>query len=146
MLPRPNTAEPSVTTAIVFLLIVRRRASAGFSAIARHTRATPGVYARDKSSRCLSGTLGVTSILPPKCSRKVRSDTFRTLKPSSAAIAFVIDSECATSLALQLTSTTSMLGCDSATSSAVIAPPASATTLERRGGGAGAGGGPRRGG
>ena len=117
---------------MVFLLIVSRRASAGFSAIAMQTRATPGVYARDRSSRCFSGTFGVTSILPPRCSRKVRSDTFRTLKPSSAAIALVIDSECATSLALQLTSTTSMLGCDSATSRAVIAPPASATTLESR--------------
>ena len=43
MLPRPSTAEPSVTTATVFRLIVNRRASAGFSAIARQTRATPGV-------------------------------------------------------------------------------------------------------
>ena len=97
MLPRPNTAEPSVTTATVFRLIVSRRASAGFSAIAMQTRATPGVYARDRSSRCFSGTFGVTSILPPRCSRKVRSETFRTLKPSSAAIALVIDSECSTS-------------------------------------------------
>ena len=43
MLPRPSTADPSVTTATVFRLIVNRRASAGFSAIARHTLATPGV-------------------------------------------------------------------------------------------------------
>ena len=37
------TAEPSVTTATVLRLIVNRRASDGFSAIAIETRATPGV-------------------------------------------------------------------------------------------------------
>ena len=41
--PRPRTADPSETTATVFRLIVRFRASAGFSAIAMQTRATPGV-------------------------------------------------------------------------------------------------------
>ena len=43
MLPRPRTAEPSVTTAIVLRLMVRFRAASGFSAMARQTRATPGV-------------------------------------------------------------------------------------------------------
>ena len=43
MLPRPSTAVPSVTTATVLRLMVSRRASAGFSAMARQTRATPGV-------------------------------------------------------------------------------------------------------
>ena len=43
MLPRPSTAEPSVTTAMVLRLIVSLRALSGFSAIARQTRATPGV-------------------------------------------------------------------------------------------------------
>ena len=43
MLPSPSTADPSVTTATVFRLIVSRRASAGFAAIAIDTRATPGV-------------------------------------------------------------------------------------------------------
>ena len=43
MLPSPSTAEPSVTTATVLRLMVRRRASSGFSAMARQTRATPGV-------------------------------------------------------------------------------------------------------
>lgn len=42
-LPRPNTADPSMTTATVLRLIVSRRASAGLFAIATHTRATPGV-------------------------------------------------------------------------------------------------------
>jgi len=43
MLPSPSTADPSVTTATVFRLMVSRRASSGFSAMARQTRATPGV-------------------------------------------------------------------------------------------------------
>ncbi len=43
MLPRPSTAEPSVTTATELRLMVRRRASSGFSAMAMQTRATPGV-------------------------------------------------------------------------------------------------------
>ncbi len=43
MLPKPSTAEPSVTTATVLRLIVSRRASSGFLAMAWHTRATPGV-------------------------------------------------------------------------------------------------------
>ncbi len=43
MLPRPRTAEPSVTTATELRLMVRRRASSGFSAMAMQTRATPGV-------------------------------------------------------------------------------------------------------
>ena len=38
-----TTADPSVTTATVLRLIVSRRASSGFSAIALQTRATPGV-------------------------------------------------------------------------------------------------------
>ena len=43
MLPRPSTAEPSVTTATALRLMVSRRASSGRSAIALHTRGTPGV-------------------------------------------------------------------------------------------------------
>ena len=43
MLPRPSTAEPSVTTATALRFTVRRRASSGFSAMASQTRATPGV-------------------------------------------------------------------------------------------------------
>ena len=43
MSPRPSTAVPSVTTATVFALIVYLKAFWRFSAIALHTRATPGV-------------------------------------------------------------------------------------------------------
>ena len=42
-LPRPSTAEPSVTTATVLRLMVSRRASSGLAAMARLTRPTPGV-------------------------------------------------------------------------------------------------------
>ena len=41
--PRPRTAEPSVTTATVLRLIVRRLASDLSAAIAKQIRATPGV-------------------------------------------------------------------------------------------------------
>ena len=43
MLPSPSTAEPSVITAMLLRLMVSRRASSGFLAMARQTRATPGV-------------------------------------------------------------------------------------------------------
>ena len=56
MFPSPRTADPSVTTATVLRLIVKRRASLGSSTIAWQIRATPGVYARDKSSRVFNGT------------------------------------------------------------------------------------------
>ena len=43
MLPRPSTAEPSVTTATLLPLTVSRRASSGCLAMALETRPTPGV-------------------------------------------------------------------------------------------------------
>jgi hypothetical protein len=43
MLPSPSTADPSVTTATVLRLMVSLRASSGLEAMARQTRATPGV-------------------------------------------------------------------------------------------------------
>jgi hypothetical protein len=43
MLPRPKTADPSVTTATVLRLIVRFLATLGSLAIAIEMRATPGV-------------------------------------------------------------------------------------------------------
>ena len=129
MLPRPSTAEPSVTTATVLRLMVSRRASSGCSAIARHTRATPGVYARDRSSRCFNGTLGFTSILPPRCMRKVRSLTLRTTAPGIALMASVIRSACASSDVSHVTSTTIRFVWLSTTSRAVSAPPAEPTAV-----------------
>ena len=43
MSPSPSTAVPSETTATVLRLIVYWNALSGSSAMARHTRATPGV-------------------------------------------------------------------------------------------------------
>ncbi len=106
MSPRPSTAVPSVTTATVLRLIVSRRASSGLAAMARQTRATPGVYARERSSRFFSGTLGSTDSLPPRCSRKVRSLTLRTVIPGRELITSEIFSACSSSTVLQVTSTT----------------------------------------
>src|SRR4051794_19978201 len=87
MSPRPSTALPSVTTATVLRLIVRFQTFSGSSAIARDTRATPGVYAIERSSRVFSGSRGAISILPPRCARNVRSETLTTLTPPTARTA-----------------------------------------------------------
>jgi hypothetical protein len=57
---------PSLTTATVFCLMVRFQALLGSSAIAVQTRATPGVYAIERSSRVLSGDFETISIFPPR--------------------------------------------------------------------------------
>ena len=57
MSPSPSTAVPSDTTATVLRLIVYWNALSGSSWIAPQTRATPGVYAIDRSSRVFSGLL-----------------------------------------------------------------------------------------
>jgi hypothetical protein len=44
MSPRPSTRVPFVQIATLREIIVYSPASDGFAAIARHTRATPGVY------------------------------------------------------------------------------------------------------
>src|ERR1700758_3022752 len=54
--------------------------------MAMHTRATPGVYAMERSSRVLTGILPLISILPPRCMRNVRSDTCTTLTPLVAGL------------------------------------------------------------
>ena len=48
-------------------------------------RATPGVYAIERSSRVLTGTFDCISILPPRCIRNVRSETCSTSTPSTSA-------------------------------------------------------------
>ena len=90
-----------------------------------HTRATPGVYAMERSSRVLTETLPLTSILPPRCMRKVRSETFFTVTPSTVFTAAVIRWPCPSSLALQLMSR--VMNCEPAStrSMAPISPPAS---------------------
>ena len=128
MLPRPSTAEPSVTTATEFRLMVRRRASSRFAAIASATRPTPGVYAIDRSSRFRSGTLDRISIFPPRCSRNVRSLTLCTVTPSMPPSAVTMASEWPVSRAAQVTSTRSLSPRPAVTSSAVTTPPACSTT------------------
>ncbi len=65
MLPSPSTADPSVTTATARPTQVSSWTSDSSSAMASQTWATPGVYARARSSRVASGTLDWTDILPP---------------------------------------------------------------------------------
>src|SRR5437764_140537 len=132
MLPRPSTAGPSVTTATVLRLMVSRRASSGFSAIAMQTRATPGVYARESSSRVRSATFGVTSIFPPRCSRNVRSETLRTSTPGSTRRAATTSLACSASAVSQVTSARTVTGSESTTSRAVTIPPAPPTAVVSR--------------
>jgi hypothetical protein len=73
MSPRPSTAVPSVTIATTFAFHVRSCTSAGFCSIAVHTRATPGVYASDRSSLLRSGTVEVVSSFPPTCNANAGS-------------------------------------------------------------------------
>ena len=70
-----------------------------------------------------SGTLEVTSILPPRCSRKVRSLTLCTVTPPTASTAATRSWEWSASEAEQVTSTTSRSWRDSVTSIAVTTPP-----------------------
>ena len=67
MFPRPSTALPSVTTATTCDFHVRSWTSSGFRSMAVQTRATPGVYASERSSRLRSGAVETVSSLPPRC-------------------------------------------------------------------------------
>ncbi len=78
----------------------------------------------DRSSRFFSGTFEATSILPPMCSRNVRSLVLCTSTPSTPSTADTSCSAWSESLAEQVTSTTSRSWLDSATSIAVTMPPA----------------------
>src|SRR3954452_1977025 len=86
----------------------------------------------DRSSRVRSGTLEVTSILPPMCSRKVRSETLWTVTPCSPLTTSTISSACSLSVAEHVTSTTRRSWRDSATSRAVTMPPAEAMPVATR--------------
>ena len=77
---------------------------AGSSAIACETRATPRLYAIERSSRVFSGALETTSSLPPRCINSVRSETCSTSTPSSARTASTMRSRCPLSDASTLTS------------------------------------------
>ena len=81
MSPRPSTAVPLLTIATVFLRIVYLCESDGSLWIAMHTRATPGVYAIDRSSRSFTGALVAVWILPASCMRNVRSHQSTRVTP-----------------------------------------------------------------
>ena len=83
MSPSPSTAVPLLTIATVFFRMVYLCDSSGSFSIAVQTRATPGVYAIDKSSRSFTGAVLMTSIFPASCMRRVRSHQSRTVMPSS---------------------------------------------------------------
>ena len=90
MSPSPSTAVPSLTTATVFCLIVRfqaRRRILGDRAA--DPRDAGGVGHREVVAR-LQRRLGATSILPPRWSRNVRSETCSTSTPSTARTAATI--------------------------------------------------------
>ena len=74
-----------------------------------------------------SGTFDAISILPPRCSRKVRSETRPTSTPSIAFSPSVICAACALEYAAIVTSIRSRSFPEPDTSSAVISPPASST-------------------
>ena len=104
MSPRPRTAVPSETMATAFLRIVRENDFFGSLAIAMQTRATPGVYAMERSFRVLIATLGWTSIFPPRCIRKVRSDTLTIFTPGISLTVLMIFWACSMPCARAVTS------------------------------------------
>ena len=93
--------------------------------IAMHTRATPGVYAMERSFRVLIGTLGWTSIFPPRCIRKVRSETFTTLTPGIAFTVLMISCAWSIPRARAVTSRITVPFPWPERSTAPISPPAS---------------------
>ncbi len=129
MSPSPSTAVPSDTTATVLRLIVYWNALSGSAWIALQTRATPGVYAIDRSSRVFSGLLFWTSILPPTWSMNVRSVVSRTCAPSIASTAPARRGQ---SLESAVSTVMSRTVCATSTwtrSTAPIVPPASPIAL-----------------
>src|SRR6478735_5054708 len=53
--------------------------------MALHTLATPGVYARDRSSLSRIGTVACTAILPPRCSANAGSKESSGSAPASCS-------------------------------------------------------------
>ena len=92
-------------------------------------RATPGVYAIERSSLVLRDTLASTEIVPPRWSRNVLSLMARTWAPSTASTAVRKSAECSSFVALQVKSMTMRSPLGSTTSRAVTAPPASLTAV-----------------
>ena len=62
--------------------------------MAVQTRATPGVYAMERSGLVSSATFEAISSLPPRCIRKVSSETKWTMTLSSALTPSTIRRAC----------------------------------------------------
>jgi hypothetical protein len=78
------------------------------------------------------GCFDAISMVPPRCMRKVRSDTLWTVTPSSRRSTSTISSACCMSVAAQVTSIWIRSWPDALTSSAVTAPPTRSTAAVRR--------------
>ena len=64
MLPSPSTAVPSLTTATELPRPVYSQTASGLLWISMQGTATPGVYARERSSCVLQGFVGTEDSLP----------------------------------------------------------------------------------
>ena len=106
--------------------------SRGSAAISMHTRATPGVYAIDRSSMSRTGARGSTSILPPLCMVNVRSSQSSTSIPSRARTASRTSCWCSTEVQLTTTSSSRWACFASKPSRAAMLAPASPMAMARR--------------
>src|SRR5580692_4346549 len=84
----------------------------------------------ERSARVAIGCLLLISILPPRCNRKVRSETLIRVKSGTARTAALICSACSTLLADTVISRTVWLGVDSTISTAPIIPPTAPIAAE----------------
>ena len=125
MFPSPKTAEPSVITATVLRRMVKVNEASGSAWIALQILATPGVYAMERSSRVFTGTFELTSILPPRCIKNVRSDTFATRTPGMVCTCSTIRCPWSTSRALTVMSRVISPCCTFTMSTAPMKPSAS---------------------
>ncbi|CAM5601141.1 hypothetical protein SCALM49S_08736 [Streptomyces californicus] len=83
----------------------------------------------DRSSRLRMGCLDCISILPPRCMRKVRSETLPRLTPSMPRSCSTISSAWAVEPAAMVTSIRSLSWPEAVTSRPVTEPPADSTAV-----------------
>ena len=91
--------------------------------MARQILATPGVYTIERSSRVRIGMRGVTSILPPRCARNVRSEYSSTSTPGTLDIRWISFCAWSASAASTVMSRTMPLPSTRTMSSARMSPP-----------------------
>lgn len=83
----------------------------------------------ERSSRLRMGCLDAISILPPRCIRKVRSETLPRLTPSIPRSFSTISSACAVEVAAMVTSIRSFSWPEAVTSRPVTDPPEDSTAV-----------------